>query len=464
MKKTMRRLSALVLAAMLAGSMTGCGSSKTETTEAAKEQTTAQAKEQAAETKGEEKKETEAAKAEPITITLWHSRGAGAQLEEMQRVVKAFNESNDKGITVEEEYVGKNTEVYSKLATSIAAGDNCQIALLGFTTVGELAAEGVLADMAPLAERDGFDLDNLLPCFNPGLYFNDQLLALPYIRSVSVLYYNKDLFKEVGCETIPTDIHEFSDVLKQIKEKTGKAGTSFYTQTDFIQGAWTKSINGIGDVSEDGLSPLSFDDGSLKEVAQWWLEGIEDGTITKYTSTEPADTILGSFYAGELAAIPYSCGNMATILKNCKESGVDVGVTQIPGFRGKATSSTGGSNMVIVGANNSDAQIEASWEFLKFLLSDEQLVLNSINTGYVPVTYSAGQNQQMIDFWKDNETYKYAYDTLEVALETYPSPYVAAWQGTMKTMWDNVILDGSMTVDEGMEYLEGMKGTIFPAN
>lgn len=182
----------------------------------------------------------------------------------------------------------------------------------------------------------------------------------------------------------------------------------------------------------------------------------------KYTSTDASNNILSAFYSGELASVPSSCGNMATIFKNCKETGVNVGVTQIPGFRGKATSSTGGSNMVIVGANNSEEQIEASWEFLQFLLSDEQMIQNSINTGYVPVTYSAGENKDMQAFWAENENYKYAYDTLEVALETYPSPYLAAWQGTMKNMYDNVILDESMTVEEGMEYLKGMEGTIFP--
>lgn len=459
MKKQICRLSALTLTVMMVGSLTGCAGSWG-TKEAAKTQ--AAGTQAAGDQASGKVPGTEAKTADPITITLWHSRGAGAQLAEMQRVVDAFNETNDKGITVTEEYVGNNNEVYSKLATAIAAGDNCQIALLGFTTVGELAAEGVLADIKPYALRDGFDLDNLLPCFNPGLFYEDQMVAMPYIRSASVLYYNKDMFQEVGCEEIPADIQEYTEILRAIRDKTGKAGVSFFAQMDFIQGAWIKSINQIGDISEDGLTPVSFEDGSMKEVMDWWLAGVKEGTIMKYTSTDASNNILSAFYSGELASVPSSCGNMATIFKNCKETGVNVGVTQIPGFRGKATSSTGGSNMVIVGANNSEEQIEASWEFLQFLLSDEQMIQNSINTGYVPVTYSAGENKDMQAFWAENENYKYAYDTLEVALETYPSPYLAAWQGTMKNMYDNVILDESMTVEEGMEYLKGMEGTIFP--
>lgn len=231
-------------------------------------------------------------------------QGAGAQLAEMQRVVDAFNETNDKGITVTEEYVGNNNEVYSKLATAIAAGDNCQIALLGFTTVGELAAEGVLADIKPYALRDGFDLDNLLPCFNPGLFYEDQMVAMPYIRSASVLYYNKDMFQEVGCEEIPADIQEYTEILRAIRDKTGKAGVSFFAQMDFIQGAWIKSINQIGDISEDGLTPVSFEDGSMKEVMDWWLAGVKEGTIMKYTSTDASNNILSAFYSGNSHRFP----------------------------------------------------------------------------------------------------------------------------------------------------------------
>ena len=134
---------------------------------------------------------------EPITITLVHSRSSGVHLDEMNRVVEEFNKTNDKGITVIAEYGGGNTEIYSRVAIDSQTGENCQIALLGFTTVGTLAAANMLADMKPYAERDGFDLANLLECFNRGLFYGDALVALPNIRSDSIVYYNKEDRKSV---------------------------------------------------------------------------------------------------------------------------------------------------------------------------------------------------------------------------------------------------------------------------
>ncbi len=469
-KKLIGRMSAVALTAALVVSLAGCGGGGgSESTTAAAGTTAAAAENGTTAAAGQGAANVEAAPpaesvlTEPVTVTLWHSRGSGVHLEEMQRVVEEFNKTNGMGITVVEEYIGGNSEIDTKLATSIAAGDNCQIALCGYNSVGGLAAEDVLADMLPFAVRDGFDLDNLLPCFNVSLYFNGELLAMPYIRSASLLYCNMDLFKEAGYDTIPMDMNEFNEAKTKIKEQTGKAGIGIIKQPDFVQGAWTKSINGIGDVSEDGLSPLSFEDGSLREVTEWWLNGVNDGTILKYTTTSDGDNMISAFLAGDVASIPQSCAQIGRLIKGAEENGFELGVTALPGFRGEAISSTGGSNMVIVKANCTDAQIEASWQFLKFLVSDEQMVQNCIDTGYLPVTTSAGENQKMIDFWAENEAYKTAYDTLSIAIETRPSFYIAAWNDVERNMWDSVIQDNSMTLDEGMKFLEDTAPTIWPA-
>lgn len=462
MKKAIKRTCSLMLALVMMLALAACGgaassSSAPASSSAAASSAAGGSSEPAAPATSYPDQVTE-----PVTITLWHSRGAGAHLTEMQRVVEAFNETNEFGITVQEEFIGTNTEIYAKLATAIASGDNCEIALLGFTTVGELAAEGVLADMAPYAERDGFEMDNLLECWDRGLIFDGEFLAMPYIRSASLIYYDKNLLAEMGHDTIPQDIETFTELIKQIKDERDTYGYIMLNQTDFVQGAFIKSMNGEGLVSEDGLVPNCLYDGSLETVTDWWRTGVEEGYMMPYTSTDASNNQLTAFYNGDVATIAASSGNMSTILKNAGENGIEVGVSPLPGFNGSYISSTGGSNMVIVDSNNSQQEVAAAWEFLKFLVSDEQQIFNSQNTGYVPVTQSAGSTQAMADFWAENPTFKSAYDTLDYAIEGYASPYLAAWQGAIVTTFDNVILDGSMTVEEGMEYLKGIEGTIFP--
>ena len=52
-------------------------------------------------------------------------------------------------------------------------------------------------------------------------------------------------------------------------------------------------------------------------------------------------------------------------------------------------SPTGGGNIAIIGQGNDDQVIEAAWEFVKFLMTDDQVAENAANTGYLPTTYSA---------------------------------------------------------------------------
>ena len=398
---------------------------------------------------------------EPITITLVHSRSSGVHLEEMNRVVNAFNQTNGKGITVIAEYGGSNTEIYSRVALDTMTGTNCQIALLGFTTVGELAAAGILADMMPYAQRDNFDLDNMLECFRRGLYSGDALVALPYIRSDSIIYYNKDIWAKAGYDEFPADIETFTAGCKKIYAEQGIPGWRSGVSTDFVIGAFVKSIDGAGLIAPDGMSPISLEDGSLQEVLTWWNTGAQEGWIEKFTVTDDGTNRAQNFFNQKIACIADSCGSMSTYMKNAQEMGVNLGFAPLPGFRGKGCSSTGGSNMVIVAKNNSEQQIAASWEFLKFLMSDEQQIINSQATGYVPTTYTAGSSQAMADFWAANPSYKYAYDVLSVAIEGYASPFLAAWQGEVTKVWNYVILDQSMTVEEGIAYLNAQKDVVF---
>ncbi|MCD8045494.1 MAG: extracellular solute-binding protein [Clostridiales bacterium] len=39
--------------------------------------------------------------------------------------------------------------------------------------------------------------------------------------------------------------------------------------------------------------------------------------------------------------------------------------------------------------NHSQQEIAAAWEFIKFLLEDEQVAENAADTGYLPITYSS---------------------------------------------------------------------------
>lgn len=159
------------LAAILGLSMvfvSACGQSRESSAGETKAQAVQTAAAQASETKGEAEKEVAQSQSqypeqvtEPITIEFWHTRGSGANGDNMTAMIEEFNASNGLGITVEGVYQGSYAETLSKITAAVGAGDNPAVAIVASGGIEALADAGVLADMMPYMERDGFDLDNI---------------------------------------------------------------------------------------------------------------------------------------------------------------------------------------------------------------------------------------------------------------------------------------------------------------
>ena len=127
----------------------------------------------------------------PITITVWHTRAAGANGDQIANAVARFNATNPYGIVVEEIYQGGYTQTLAKTMQAIAAGTAPELVHVERAAgVPPLASQGVLLDMTPYAERDGFDLNNIPPVLRSTLLRGSS----PYLRPFdSLFYYNKQM-------------------------------------------------------------------------------------------------------------------------------------------------------------------------------------------------------------------------------------------------------------------------------
>jgi sn-glycerol 3-phosphate transport system substrate-binding protein len=61
------------------------------------------------------------------------------------------------------------------------------------------------------------------------------------------------------------------------------------------------------------------------------------------------------------------------------------------------------------------AQKQAAWEFIRFMLEPEQVIEWSRSTGYLPVTRSAVAELERRGFYRDHPNYRVAYNQLRVA-------------------------------------------------
>lgn len=398
---------------------------------------------------------------EPITIELWHTRGEGKNGDEMERVVEEFNKNNSYGITVESTYIGAYDETLSKAVTAIGAGDNPTLVLLAATPgVDTLASMDCLADLTPYIERDNFDLDNINDAFTYKMYYNDEIISMPYVRSCTVILYNKDLFDKAGISEIPTDWTEFTEACKTVTEKTGSYGFVTTPDATYYQNTWLRSMGGDGILSKDGKGANCLDDGTMETLLTDWLDGVNDGWMMQYDPAN-ADAVKEAFSSGKVAAMSVSSGSLTTYIDVAKEAGITLGAASMPGYSGKTTAEIGGGNIAIIKNNSNDQQIAAAWEFIKFLLEDENVATNAINTGYLPITNSSIQTEDIKNLWNEDERFKVGWNSLENGTEVYYSPKASEWRTSLQEVFDYVIVDKSMTPQEAVEYLKTQEAIIF---
>ncbi len=401
----------------------------------------------------------------PVTIQVWHTRAAGANGDQITASVNKFNEINKLGITVQEVYQGSYPTTLAKTMQAIAAGTNPELVVLERAAgVPVLATQGVLLDMAPYAKRDRFDTNNIVKVFLDYSYYKSQLISMPYIRSTPVFFYNKALFAKAGYKKAPKTIKELIDGGKKITAvKNGETTVyGFEMMNDpawFVQNMLYQMGSNL--ISKDGLSVPSLKDGTMLKVLTAWRQWVDEGWCAAPSVTREEATMKDLFNQGKIASYFASSGGMTNILKNGEAAGIEVGVAFLPTWD-KQAAPVGGGNIAIIKRNNSEQEMAAAWEFMKFLMTDEQVASNSASTGYLPVTYSSIKSDIIKKLWAEKPEYKVAYDQLDIAQELPWSPYSSEFIEMLKTVCSELILDRSITPEQAVKNLQNEASIIFP--
>jgi len=403
----------------------------------------------------------------PVTIQIWHTRGAGPNGDMIAASVKEFNASNKLGITVEEVYQGNYATALSKIQAAVAAGTNPALCVLERAAgVPVMEDNGLLFDMMSLAKRDGLDLTNFPDALMYYSLHNGKLISMPYVRSTPVFYYNKGMFDAAGITKAPATIDELeADGKKLTKVVNGK--TEVYGFELLNDPAWyiqnmTCQL-GSNMLSADGNAPQSLNDGTLLKVLKAWRKWVDDGWCAAPAVTSGESAMKQAFYQGKLACFIASSGGMKGILTNSEKSNIEVGVAMLPSW-GKPMAPVGGGNVAIIDANTTDQQKAAAWEFVKFLMTDDQIARNSVNSGYLPVSKTSVKSSVVQDQWKIQPQYKVAFDQLSVAQEMPWSPYKSQYEEQMVVICGKLIQDRSISAEQAIDALKAEAKQIFPAS
>jgi multiple sugar transport system substrate-binding protein len=299
------------------------------------------------------------------TITMWTRAATQAQSE---RLVEAYNAQHRNKV----ELTVIPTDNYQARVAAAAGGKNLpDVFASDVIYAPNYTSQGLYLDITDRIEELPFK-DSLAPAHMRLGTYEEALYTVPHTLDLSVLFWNKDLYREAGLdpEQPPTTLQEFADHARTIREEIGgdTYGTHFGGNCPgcYLFTMWP-SVWAAGEqiMNEDGTES-TIDTPAMVETFRIYSELVRDDVTNPPTKGEQGPTWTGFFGEGNIGVMPMPSTTLGTQPKK-----LDIGVAPIPGPEGGESTFVGGD---VIGISSTTDEADAAWHFLSWTISEEAQV------------------------------------------------------------------------------------------
>jgi multiple sugar transport system substrate-binding protein len=297
------------------------------------------------------------------TLTLW----TRAPLEKQAKLlVQAYNSSHKNQVQLT---VVPNDDYVAKVGAAAGAGGLPDLFAADIVYVPNWVQQGLFKDITSningMPFKDSINKGHLAAGTDQGKEY-----VLPFVLDLSMLFWNKGLFKEAGLDPdkAPSTLAEFASDAKAIQNlhKDGVYGTATGLNCGgCLVFTWFPSIWAAGQdvMSADGkTSNLASD--TANQVYSTFADLWNSGAVLPSSKDEAGPTWTAGFTQGKVGLMFYP----ATLLSSTP---FDAGVAGIPGPTGGASTFVGGDGIGISKDSKKSAQ---AWNFLNWMMSDKAQV------------------------------------------------------------------------------------------
>lgn len=273
---------ALCAGMMMAGAVTGCGSSASSAADAgsAEDSSTAEA---ASSATGAEGKTT-------LNILWW---GSQTRHEQTTAMLEKFEELNP-DIEVVMDYSDWDG-YWTKLPAQVAGGQTPDVFQMDYAKLAQYVENGVCAELDDYAADGSLDLSNVAQSVLDSGTIDGNLYAISTGTNAPVMLYRKDILDDLGL-TLPMNptMSEYIDISKQVYEATGLRDT-FVTSCSADNLRFRLRNYGMN-LYNDDASALGFDDPQyIVDMWQLALDAQNEGwglMIGEETATTAFDSMV----------------------------------------------------------------------------------------------------------------------------------------------------------------------------
>ena len=364
--------------------------------------------------------------------TVWKTdaeTGSGKVLREAAEEFMAQNPD----IVINISNQGGYDDIAEKLEASIVAKNPPTLATVEETHVQRFSP--VAADLSQYLPAEVIDnyVDGLMhTCTIDGV-----VKAVPFGRSSTILYMNKNLVEAAGLSTDgPKTWEEFYQYAEAMTDPEN--GVYGWGQ-DFDTDAWiweSMLYSYGGEIISDDLKTVLFDETPASyEIVETMQDMADAGTLFNPYSMqgEAWDILKSKFIEGKIGMLITSIASSSEIQRLGRENGFETVLAFQP--MGTEYSVPTGGNNIIMFESASDAEKEAAAKFLEFLASDEIAAKHNQETGYFPVTETSMEHSIVQEHLADFPSYQKALDQLQYA---HSRPMTKNWKNMYTVILDEL--------------------------
>ena len=444
MKK--KAVSLLLVAAMAAGMLAGCGNGKSSVSQNGSD---------GSKDSNEKVEMADAKDVDGTTITFWHSMG-GVNGQAIDALVKKFNDENKYGIKVESQYQGEYDDSLNKLKSAQIGNMGADLVQVYEVGTRFMIESGWTVPMQKMIDADKYDVSQIEPNLSAYYTIDDKLYSMPFNSSTPIMYYNKDMFDKAGITDVPNSLEGIDKIGEQLMSK-GRASEVmslgiygwFFEELIGKQGL-NYANNGNG--RDKTATAVEFDkNGAAKNILTEWQKLNKDGYAP--IVGKGGDAGLADFSAGKSAITLGSTASLKQILQDVNGK-FNVGTAYFPKVKesDKGGVSIGGASLWALD-NKDPKKLRATWEFVKFLISPESQAYWNAQTGYFPVTTKSQDEQTFKDNIAQYPQFQTAIDQLHDSSPKYCGALLSVFPEARATVESEIesMLNGKEDVDTAVQ-------------
>jgi multiple sugar transport system substrate-binding protein len=312
------------------------------------------------------------------TLSMWVRESAA---DPGQLMVDLWNSSHDNKIELT---AIPDTQVITKLATSVQAGNAPDLVSFDLIYMPDFMKAGFLTDVTDQLNADPHYATHV-QAYKDIATYEGKIYGVGFTPDVSVLAWNKDLYKAAGLdpEKGPTTVAEIVDHARKIRALGGDTygfwfsgacpGCNIFVTSPMMVAAGSKMLPKNGEdeaLTGDGVKVV------LEALKTMWDEDM----IPANAETDTGANFVSAFTTGKIGIA--GTGGFLISLMAREHPEFNYGLTVLPGVEAGQVSAFVGGDVVAVPANGKNEA--AAREFLTWVLSDDAqlngLAKNSILT------------------------------------------------------------------------------------